>query len=756
MLGAFSAQAETYALVVGIDDYTSLSKGDSADLLDRKWRDLKGAVNDANAMSSVLRSRFGVKESNIHTLLAPVGEVGNPDIYPTRARSLEELNDHLLAKAKDGNELIFYFSGHGSQVHSAHSDEQDQFDETIVPADAITGVPDIRDKELRQLYNKMLDRGARLVVIADSCHSGSISRGLPVEIVGSRNLPPREQAFVELGDVGPIPSENGAIVLSATSPAQLAREISAPDGTKRGGFTYALIKSLLTSNAGESTDVIFKRTHVYMKGMGLKQQPLLEARDDKKAEPLIPAGLLKSGDSQSGVAAWVISSEEKEVTLLGGLDIGLYPGTIITVEKAAGSRIKLEVTSNDGLTQSIAKFIDEKDSGKLESGDLGFVTEWAFYESAELRVWLGEPQPPPPLEQQEAMRAAVSKSADSWVGDPARDSVDTIIRQSGSGWEVYSQGTAEQLTGTDKLLDTLQGSEHKRVFVQFSPDIDLANTLQTRLEAIPAVRVVESPETAHYVLSCRMEKSGEKTQQACAWILPNQSADDAWSALPLSTDWVPVTPDAVEKSARTLEELAFKLAKLKSWLSLSAPPAKYAFPYQLEMWLADKDQAVDLEQGLVLDPNQKYRVMLVSHSENLKKAMIFSGPKYVYVGGIDGYGRGVLLYPGSKKMETCETLPCKTASQPSYQSAYEVSGYGPVRNRDADIIYMITSSEKIHPSVFKFKGVHRSRELSATRGSPVSQLEVVLDSHSNMRSRSGRTTPLNWSIQQIIVPVAQE
>jgi len=253
-----------------------------------------------------------------------------------------------------------------------------------------------------------------------------------------------------------------------------------------------------------------------------------------------------------------------------------------------------------------------------------------------------------------------------------------------------------------------------------------------------------------------MEESGDKSQQACAWILPNQSADDAWSALPLSTDWIPVAPDALKKNARTLEELAFKLAKLKSWLSLSAPPAKHAFPYQLEMWLADKDQAVDLEQGLELDPNQKYRVMLVSHVENLKKAMIFSGPKYVYVGGIDGYGEGFLLYPGSKKIEACETLPCKTASQRSYQSAYEITGYGPVTNRDADIIYMITSSEKIDPSVFKFKGVHRSRERSATRGSPVSQLEVVLDSHSNMRSRSGRTTPLNWSIQQIIVPIAQE
>ncbi|MBK8141780.1 MAG: hypothetical protein IPK57_12810 [Chitinophagaceae bacterium] len=48
----------------------------------------------------------------------------------------------------------------------------------MVPSDTWKpGVQDIRDKELAKVYNAFLDKGVKLTVIMDCCHSGSLSRG---------------------------------------------------------------------------------------------------------------------------------------------------------------------------------------------------------------------------------------------------------------------------------------------------------------------------------------------------------------------------------------------------------------------------------------------------------------------------------------------------------------------------------------------------------------------------------------------------
>jgi hypothetical protein len=80
----------------------------------------------------------------------------------------------LVTGAKKGDVIVFYYSGHGSQVVDLNKDEIDKKDETICPHDyAAAGM--IKDDDLRSLFAG-LAAGVNLDVILDSCHSGTGTR----------------------------------------------------------------------------------------------------------------------------------------------------------------------------------------------------------------------------------------------------------------------------------------------------------------------------------------------------------------------------------------------------------------------------------------------------------------------------------------------------------------------------------------------------------------------------------------------------
>src|SRR5206468_3725245 len=120
-------------------------------------------VNDVNTMRDMLVALYGFDRNDIVTVT---------DQAATRDAILGDLERLVNAAAKD-DVILFYYAGHGSQVRNSSSEERDKLDESLVPADSRAGAPDIRDKELRILFNRILDRGARLTVILDNCHSSS-------------------------------------------------------------------------------------------------------------------------------------------------------------------------------------------------------------------------------------------------------------------------------------------------------------------------------------------------------------------------------------------------------------------------------------------------------------------------------------------------------------------------------------------------------------------------------------------------------
>lgn len=75
-------------------------------------------------------------------------------------------------KLESGDILFLTYSGHGSQVEDTNNDEPDTQDETWVLFDR-----QLADDELYALYSQF-PAGTRILVLSDSCHSGSVNRDI--------------------------------------------------------------------------------------------------------------------------------------------------------------------------------------------------------------------------------------------------------------------------------------------------------------------------------------------------------------------------------------------------------------------------------------------------------------------------------------------------------------------------------------------------------------------------------------------------
>lgn len=146
------------ALLVGINDYINVSG-------------LNGCLNDLVSMTTLLTNTFGFQQDGIR-------EIKDRDAL--KPRLLLDLK-WLLSNAQPGDRLVWHYSGHGSQVpdDSASGEENDGLDEIICLADYTLDYTEpnsfLIDKEIKKLFGN-LRPGVQLVVVFDSCHSGTATR----------------------------------------------------------------------------------------------------------------------------------------------------------------------------------------------------------------------------------------------------------------------------------------------------------------------------------------------------------------------------------------------------------------------------------------------------------------------------------------------------------------------------------------------------------------------------------------------------
>src|SRR5262249_17988583 len=91
--------------------------------------------------------------------------------------ALTDSVNRITDEARAGDLVIFSFAGHGSRVPEKDSDEKD---EVFVLAGFDTKGPGIReriyDKEIFRWLARLDPQGGSVVFVADSCHSGGISK----------------------------------------------------------------------------------------------------------------------------------------------------------------------------------------------------------------------------------------------------------------------------------------------------------------------------------------------------------------------------------------------------------------------------------------------------------------------------------------------------------------------------------------------------------------------------------------------------
>lgn len=119
--------------------------------------DLNGCVSDAEAYKKIA-IQAGFRKSHLMTdSKATIGEV---------ARYIHYAADHI----RSGDLFFVSYAGHGASVRDASGDEPDGRDETWCLYDGL-----LLDDYLYSLWARF-DAGVRLLVISDSCHSGSVAR----------------------------------------------------------------------------------------------------------------------------------------------------------------------------------------------------------------------------------------------------------------------------------------------------------------------------------------------------------------------------------------------------------------------------------------------------------------------------------------------------------------------------------------------------------------------------------------------------
>jgi hypothetical protein len=151
---------ECYALVIGID-YVKTPE-----------IRLNGCCADAYNTKEMLLNRFGFLNENI-TILTD----DNTDITKeSNTVNIDSSFKLLVDKSKDAKFIVIFYSGHGTQTPDeiGKDFEIDGKDECWVPSD-YKSKGFYTDDKLKSLFLDKLDSNVNILVISDSCHSGSMA-----------------------------------------------------------------------------------------------------------------------------------------------------------------------------------------------------------------------------------------------------------------------------------------------------------------------------------------------------------------------------------------------------------------------------------------------------------------------------------------------------------------------------------------------------------------------------------------------------
>ena len=708
------------ALLIGINDYSASRLGTrsrTAPAPGRDWPDLAGTVNDVGILRDMLQLLYGFEPADIVTLT---------DQQATRGAILQAVERQLVQPAARGDIVLFYFAGHGSQVHNTLSDEQDQLDESIVPADSRLGARDIRDKELRTLFNRVLDRGARLTVILDNCHSGSGARGLPTG-ARPRGVAPDRRDVAD-GTYAPRPESRGALVLSATQDFDPAWETRDAEGKFHGAFSWAWIRALRDASPGEPATDTFLRAAARLRAESPFQEPV---RAGDGSVPFLGTRVDRRGDAIV-VAVEKIRADGTAV-LHGGWANGLDVGTELHPLDDEHATTRVVITAIRGVAESEARVeASDRTPRPIRAGELLQVVGWSAPPARPLRVWMPHVAGSVSTIAATArlMSAEAAQRGIRWVTDPVDVTPTYVLRRSSRSWELVAASGRAEAVGDDAaaIAAVAKLPAGSSLFVQFGAPASIVDAMGVGADTDrQTIQPVDGAENADYILVGRFAMR----RLSYAWVRPSvKTTDRRKTGLPLRTAWTGDDDPTAE-----LRETVLRLRRIQAWHLLESPPQARS-PYHLAL-RRDRDGEVIKDTAVIGD--EKYELVLRA------QPMPARVPKrYFYVFVIDSHGKSTLLFPprdtGSVENRFPHTLPAPPEIRLRDAGAFVGSPpYG------IDTYFLLSSDEPLpNPAVLEWEGV---RDAAPQASTPLEQLLLL----TNSVSRSVRTlTPLNWSIERVV------
>lgn len=244
------------ALLIGVSDYGNTNEDPN------KWANISGA-NDVMLLTPL----FKEQGFDVTSLV---------DAQATYAGITQSLKK-LTKDSKKGDIVYIHFSMHGQPFEDLNGDEEDGWDEALIPVDAqmfySEGVYDgknhLLDDELEVYINDIrhkIGKDGQLYVILDACHSGTASRGDDDHVRGTREgftrsgkdyTPDRTQETNDYFTVSTKKGQSPVTFIEACRSYQVNKEVrDVETNTWYGSLSYYIAQAMKEHQIGTSDDWI--------------------------------------------------------------------------------------------------------------------------------------------------------------------------------------------------------------------------------------------------------------------------------------------------------------------------------------------------------------------------------------------------------------------------------------------------------------------------------------------------------------------
>lgn len=210
--------------------------------------ELQGCINDVLNMKNILETKFGYKNFTVLT--------DNTDVKPTKNNIMQNLKS-LISNSQNYSEILFHYSGHGTQVADKNNDEVDRKDEALVPLDFMSSGFILDD----DLYTIIKDAKCNTKIILDSCHSATCIDLPYVSLFNSAGKLATQRKDKNTS----INTRYDIFMISGCRDEQTSSDIY-DIATKKncGALTNALV-NLLTNNSNISLSLLLSSLNVILK-----------------------------------------------------------------------------------------------------------------------------------------------------------------------------------------------------------------------------------------------------------------------------------------------------------------------------------------------------------------------------------------------------------------------------------------------------------------------------------------------------------